>query len=363
MVGPNKEAGSEERSQACQKGVRIQTHMGTNPPSSSSESTELIDLHSTTDMSGPSINSLSNPNSSTATAPSETPTQTMTTGATGTAQTRSAPVGISTQDVTTFQRAGIQTVTTSIKGRVMWEDNNGITYKRTDTGLYMLDESIPGWVPMVPQQRVQPPVQTAAQPGTQQPIQPQSGNSWTNMEVRDIQEIMSRCAGSSPLASERQERVRETAEDLGRVDNLVSNCHRNIAELSVQAAEPQPGTSGIGPTQVDPVFPARQPIGKQLRQALYKHVSMPNHEKAFKGEYVEYKQLLLDPLLPLKSQKLSFIKDSETGNFEWVEKSSVKDVTNFDTWLKAHMVYAAMYLDAHPERALEMVYKVPKYHT
>ncbi len=40
---------------------------------------------------------------------------------------------------------------------------------------------------------------------------------------------------------------------------------------------------------------------------------------------------------------------------EWVERSSVKDITSFDQWLKAHMVYAAIYIDAHPERAGKLV--------
>ncbi len=136
--------------------------------------------------------------------------------------------------------------------------------------------------------------------------------------------------------------------------NLMDNCCHNIADLAVQGQEPQLGTSQQ-PDMIQPVQPQGQPLGKPLHHTLYKHVPLAIREKAFQGQYVEYKSLLVDPLLPLKNQKLSFVQDPDTGTFEWVEKLSVKDITSFDIWLKAHTVYAAMYLDAHPEQALELV--------
>ena len=78
-------------------------------------------------------------------------------------------------------------------------------------------------------------------------------------------------------------------------------------------------------------------------------------KKQQKGGFVEYKSLLVDPLLLLKSQKLSLVCDPNTGNFDWVEKSTVHEISSFDQWLKAHTVYAAMMVDAHPEHALELV--------
>ncbi len=60
-------------------------------------------------------------------------------------------------------------------------------------------------------------------------------------------------------------------------------------------------------------------------------------------------------MLPLKSMKLQLVRDPDTRKIDWMEPSAAKEITSFDQWLKAHIVYMAMYIDAHPEQALEMV--------
>ncbi len=135
----------------------------------------------------------------------------------------------------------------------------------------------------------------------------------------------------------------------------MTNCRQNVADLTVQ---PEPGTSQRNQPQPEAVRPQGNPLGNYpypIRQSLYKHVPQATREKARLGQFVEYKSFLVDPFLPLKSQKLSLVRDPDTGNFDWVEKSTVKEISSFDQWLKAHTVYAAMLVDARPEKALELV--------
>ncbi len=99
------------------------------------------------------------------------------------------------------------------------------------------------------------------------------------------------------------------------------------------------------------LHPQGAPLGNYpLRQSLYKHVPGSIREQAHLGQYVEYKSLLVDPMVLLKNQKLSLVRDPDTGNFDLVEKSAAEEITSFDQWLKAHTVYSAILVDSRPEK-------------
>ena len=284
-------------------------------------------------------------------------------------ESRSPPLGSSVQQLT-LVNAGVATMATSIEGNPIWMSPTGQTFKRVADDIYFLDESIPKWVKLVPEQGTpdqsqrspeQPVTQNQEpQPGTShqpsaQPTPAHPGNSWTNLEVRDVHEIMSRRVGASPLASHRQEMVWDTCTQLNEIQTLMSRCQTNLSGLQTEP-QPQPCQPGTSEEQQLPVIPEGSPIGIKLtHHSLYKHVLIPAREKAAKGLFLDYKTLLIDPLLPLRNQKLTLVRDPDSGNVEWVEKSVAKEITSFDQWLKAHMVYAAMYVEANPQCTSEII--------
>ena len=82
-----------------------------------------------------------------------------------------------------------------------------------------MDLSIPKWIPLVPEQQVeQCSTATCAAPHGQpnNQVLPQPGNSWTNLEVQDVQEIRSRHVGASPLAGCHQERLTQVTMNLDK---------------------------------------------------------------------------------------------------------------------------------------------------
>ncbi len=259
-------------------------------------------------------------------------------------------------------RAGVVTMATSIEGAKLWMNQKGDTFKQTDAGIFWLDESIPKWILLKPVEtpQAQPSggggvMQTAPETGRGwedpapacMPVRP--GNSWTNVQVRDVQEIMSRQAGASPLAAQRAGQITVNQTEITCLCDMVDNL--GPVTGAVNPMEPQPGTSG----QQELLQPTGVPIGRGLRRSLYSHVPQSMREKAVTHSFVQYKQLLVDPLLPIKGKHLTMVRDLESGKVEWVENSSVKEITNFDQWLRAHNVYSAMYVDAHPDKATDLI--------
>ncbi len=97
--------------------------------------------------------------------------------------------------------------------------------------------------------------------------------------------------------------------------------------------DPQPSTSAE--LQVTPVD---QPIGTQLKvipKALYAHVPVSVHTQVGLNKFVYFRQLLLDPHVPLKPIRQFLGKNPETGAPEWQETNTVQDTPNFDIWVKA----------------------------
>ena len=63
----------------------------------------------------------------------------------------SDPNTVTTPSGQSAASVGITTLAQPLVGSAMWLDKNGNTYKRTEEGIYIMDESIPKWVLMVPE--------------------------------------------------------------------------------------------------------------------------------------------------------------------------------------------------------------------
>ena len=239
----------------------------------------------------------------------------------------------------------------------MWLGGDGKTYKHTLQGVFVLDETKDRWITMVPEaapalmilvvtQATNPPQGTPTCPV----------NSWTNLQIWDAQTVLATQARSSPTRVWAEE-IEATNTHIDWVNDTMQTLRGNLSTIGLLMPERdtanQLGTSAAAEPPVDPV---NNPIGTQLQmipKALYAHIPMVMQRTMMAGAFTDFRNLLLDPLVLLRASRLSYNPD--TGVAKWVETNMVKDIPNFDTWVKAYYTYMAIYLMANPTRALEMV--------
>ena len=258
---------------------------------------------------------------------------------------------------------------------VIWSNSSGCMFKKTPSGVYFLDESIPAWVELgqmtaqqiadntgdrvPPVQQATSPVESQDQPQVVAEVPAQTGNSWTNLQVRDAQNVLATRAGSSPLKT--REALQDNARDLASIQELMSTVKTRLTTLGVEPrpAAPQPGPSGVtNPGSETSPTTGETPLSnmlKNLPKALYAHVPQTLRERIWKHMFVDFRQLLLDPLLPIQGRTLVLQKNQETGVPEWVETNTSKEIPNFNIWAKAFRTYAAIYVAKYPEKAVDML--------
>ncbi len=188
------------------------------------------------------------------------------------------------------------------------------------------------------------------------PTRPQ--NSWTNLQLHDAQTVLATQAQLSPTQIW-AEQIQEANAHLDRVDETMNTLWGGLTTLGMNHPEPELTTSGAERNVAAPLLdPLSSPVGMQLKvipKALYAHVPQLMRPKIMKGVFTDFHNLLIDPLVPLRANKHVLSKNPDTGAVEWVETNTVKDIPNFDTWVKAYHTYMAIYLMGNLERALEMV--------
>ena len=183
-------------------------------------------------------------------------------------------------------------------------------------------------------------------------------NSWTNLQIRDAQTVLATQARSSPTRVWAEE-IEATNPCIDWVNDTMQTLRGNLSTIGLRMPERdtvnQPGTSVAAEPPVDPV---NNPIGTQLQmipKALYAHIPMAMQRTMMVGAFTNFRNLLLDPLVLLRANKHVLSHNPDTSVAKWVETNTVKDIPNFDTWVKAYCTYMAIYLMANPDRALEMV--------
>ena len=178
-----------------------------------------------------------------------------------------------------------------------------------------------------------------------------SASTWdsseTNLQIRDVQQVMSRQLGAS-LRSRRAQGLQEANQCLDQLERFIEHTRADLTHLGCESVPQEPSTSAQPPPELGASV-------QKCSKTLYAHVPLQLRTQIQHHVFVDYHKLLADPMLPFKSTAFVLQKNSETGIPEWQETTTTKEIPSYEVWARAFRTYAAIYLMAHPQRSVELL--------
>ncbi len=233
----------------------------------------------------------------------------------------------------------------------IWENSIGTLFKQIGNNLFTFDTSQGKWI-LLDQAAQQLVAQLGEQPYANMPqVRCRTANSWTNLTVNDMQQVLTTAARSSPIQRERD----------GPSKAKMTQVNNAIRELQFNSV---PGPSGAVSGRTLPLlpelpWPRDAPVGKQVvfPLSLYAHVTPALIERIKKNGFTDFHQLLVDSRINRQAATHGWLCVQQVdGTYAEVSQPThLKEISHWGQWQKAYCTFMAIYVNEFPHRAQELL--------